>query len=54
MIILKAALILFVAAMVAFVVAGIVLTHARFFIFIGIVGLIVYMIYSFVKARGTT
>ena len=49
--ILKVALFLFVAVMLAFVLAGIVFTHFRFFIFIGIVGLIVYVVYTAVKSR---
>jgi hypothetical protein len=51
--IIKAGLILFAAVMVAFILAGILLANLRFFIFIGIVGLIVYVIYSMVRTRSS-
>jgi hypothetical protein len=51
MLIVKVALVLFAAAMLGFVVAGIVFTHLRFFIWLGVVGLIAWAIYSVVTSR---
>jgi len=51
MAIVKVALFFFVGAMVALILAGLLLTHLRFFLYIGIIGLIVYGIYALVTAR---
>ena len=51
MLIVKVALVLFAAAMLGFIVAGVVFTHLRFFIWLGIIGLIVYGIYSLVASH---
>ena len=54
MAIVKVALFFFVAIMVAFILAGVLLTHLRFFAFIGIIGLFAYVIYALVTARRST
>lgn len=51
MLILKVALIMFAAIMLGFIVAGVIFTNLRFFIWVGIIGLIVYGIYSLVASR---
>jgi hypothetical protein len=54
MAIVKVALFFFVGIMVALILAGLLLTHLRFFIYIGVVGLIVYGIYALVTSRRST
>lgn len=53
MAIVKVVLFVFVAIMLAFILAGILLTHFRFFLIIGIIGLIIYAIYALVARRST-
>lgn len=51
MLIVKVALIMFAAIMLGFIVAGIIFTNLRLFIWLGIIGLIAYAIYSLVASR---
>ena len=51
MTVLKAVLIFVGAVLLGFIVAGIVLSHFRFFIWIGVIGLIVYGIVALVTSR---
>ncbi len=46
--VLKAALIIVGSLMLAFIVAGVVFAHLRFFLWIGIIGLIIWAIYALV------
>ena len=47
----KAALIIVGALMLGFIAAGIFLANMRFFLWIGIIGLVIYGIFGFVVAR---
>ena len=49
--IVRVALIVFAAIMVAFILAGVLLTHFWFVSFIGIIGLFAYVVYALVTAR---
>jgi hypothetical protein len=48
---LKIALIIVGALLIGFVVAGIIFANLRLFLWIGIVGLVIYAIYGMVAAR---
>jgi hypothetical protein len=50
----RVALILFVAIMVAFILAGVLLTHFRFFAILGLFGLFAYVVYALVTTRRST
>jgi hypothetical protein len=51
---LKMALIVVGAVLLGFIVAGIVFANLRFFLWVGIVGLIIYAIAGLVMGRRTT
>jgi hypothetical protein len=52
--IVRVALILFVAIMVALILAGVLLTHFRFFAILGLFGLFAYVVYALVTTRRST
>ena len=51
MAVVRVALIVFAAIMVAFILTGVLLTHFWFVSFIGIIGLFSYVVYALVTAR---